>query len=380
MQRSTMFIKMMSSSFRKRKSRVAIALFAIIIGTAVISGLLSVYYDISIKMSKEFRSYGANLIITPGEQAEGNIISQAEVDRVAGMMPEGSLVGYAPYLYGVAQVEEQRLVVVGTWFDQVKKVSPYWKVTGNPTWERNDAGKALIGAAAAKKLELDIGNQLDLKDERTGRTKQVTIQGIVNSGGTEDNQIFISMAEAQELFNQPESVNVAYFSVMSKGQELESQARKIKEKFSNLQARPIKQISQSETVILEKIRSLVYLVISIIFLSTLLCVATTMMTMVVERKREIALKKALGAQNPTLVLEFLSEGGILSLLGSLLGIGLGHLLAQLIGQSVFQSAISFRAAVIPMVILISLIVTGLASFIPVKTVVAVEPAVVLKGE
>lgn len=380
MQRSTMFIKMMSSSFRKRKSRVAIALFAIIIGTAVISGLLSVYYDISIKMSKEFRSYGANLIITPGEQAEGNVISQAEVDRVAGMMPEGSLVGYAPYLYGVARVEEQRLVVVGTWFDQVKKVSPYWKVTGNPAWERNDAGKALIGTAVAKKLELDIGNQLDLQDERTGRTKQVTIQGIVNSGSTEDNQIFISMAEAQELFNQPESVNVAYFSVMSKGRELESQARKIKEKFSYLEARPIKQISQSETVILEKIRSLVYLVISIIFLSTLLCVATTMMTMVVERKREIALKKALGAQNPTLVLEFLSEGGILSLLGSLLGIGLGHLLAQLIGQSVFQSAISFRAAVIPMVILASLIVTGLASFIPVKTVVAVEPAVVLKGE
>lgn len=49
-----------------RKSRMLIALFAIIVGTAVISGLISVYYDISIKMGMEFRSYGANLILTPG--------------------------------------------------------------------------------------------------------------------------------------------------------------------------------------------------------------------------------------------------------------------------------------------------------------------------
>lgn len=375
-----MFFRMMSSSFFKRKSRVAIALFAIVIGTAVISGLLSVYYDISIKMSKEFRSYGANLIITPMAKAGGNYISQDNIEQIAGILPKESLIGYTPYLYGIAQVESQRLVVVGTWFDQVKKVSPYWEVTGSMVQARNSTGKALVGAAVAEKLVLETGQELVLTDEKTNRTKQVTIQGIIKSGSTEDNQIFISLAEAQEFFDQPAAVNVAYFSVMSKGPELEDQAKEIKEKFSQMEAQPIKQISRSEAVILEKIRSLVYLVVAIVLMSTLLCVATTMMTMVLERRREIALKKALGAQNRSMVLEFLGEGGILGFLGGILGIGLGYLLAQLIGQSVFQSSISLRVALVPPVILISLMVAGLASLIPVKTAVAVEPAVVLKGE
>ena len=380
MRKSTMFLRLMGSSFRKRKSRVAIALLAIVIGAAVISGLVNVYYDINLKMSKEFRSYGANLIITPVGISGENYIAQQEIDQAVGMLPKGTLVGFAPYLYGVAQVESQRLVVVGTWFDQVSKVSPYWEVTGTWLKERNPAGKALVGAAVAQKLDLAVGRELVLTDEKTGRQQQVMIEGIVKSGGTEDNQIFISLTQAQELFNQPHMVNVAYLSVMAKGLELETKAKEIKGKFAGLEVRPIKQISRSEAVILEKIRSLVYLVVGIILLSTLLCVATTMMTMVVERKREIGLKKALGAQNRSIMIEFLSEGSILGLAGGIVGISLGYFLAQLIGQSVFNSAITFRFSVIPLVLLVSLLVAGIACILPVKMAADVEPAVVLKGE
>lgn len=51
-----------------------------------------------------------------------------------------------------------------------------------------------------------------------------------------------------------------------------------------------------------------------------LCVATTMMTMVMERKQEIALKKVLGAQNKALSLEFLSEAAVLALAGTFVGL------------------------------------------------------------
>ena len=380
MRRLKMFFKMMGSSFLKRKSRAVIALFAIVIGTAVISGLLNVYYDISVKMGREFRSYGANLIITPEAEAGSAFIPQAKIDRTAGEFSPESLVGYAPYLYGVARVESQRLVVVGTWFDQIAKVSPYWKITGKLVESRNPGGKALVGVSVAEKLDLEVGQELVLKDEKNGGTKKVTVQGIVNSGGTEDNQIFIGLGEAQELFSRPGMANVAYFSIMNNGPQLEKRAEEINNDFSGLQAQPIKKISRSEAGILEKIRSLIYLIVAIIFVSTLICVASVMMTMVVERRREIAVKRALGAQTGSLVLEFLGEGGVLGLLGGLLGICLGYLLAQVIGQSVFQTSISLRLAVIPVVVLTSLTVVGLASLIPVKKVVDVEPAVVLKGE
>ncbi|MEK3987645.1 FtsX-like permease family protein [Paenibacillus sp. FSL K6-3166] len=161
---------------------------------------------------------------------------------------------------------------------------------------------------------------------------------------------------------------------------MESTASAINAKYPLMDLSPIKQISSSETVMLDNISSLVYIVVVIILLSTLLCVATTMMTMVMERKQEIALKKVLGAQNKDLSLEFMSEAAVLALAGTLLGLGLGYFLAQVIGQSVFQSAISFRWAVIPLVTVTALLVAGLASLIPLRSVIGIEPAVVLKGE
>lgn len=380
MRKSAMFIKLIESSFRKRKSRIAIALFAIVVGTAVVSGLVSVYYDINQKMGKELRSYGANLVVTPnGSGQDAKSIALDEIYRVAAAFPQGSVIAYTPYLYNLARVDDsQRLVVAGTWFDQVPKINPYWKVTGAIPGDRNASGSALIGAAVADKMKLAPGSTLLLQDEAGGGKQQFTVAAVVESGSTEDNQIFVSLQDAEELFGQKEQASAAYYSILRQGTELV--APDTASQFPQLTLSPIKQISSSEAVILDKIRSLVYLVVIIILLSTLLCVATTMMTMIMERKQEIALKKALGASNKALTVEFLSEGGMLGVLGAFFGLLLGYALAQIIGQSVFHSSIAIHAGLIPMVILMALGVAWLASLAPLKTLARIEPAVVLKGE
>ncbi|WNS40683.1 ABC transporter permease [Paenibacillus sp. MMS20-IR301] len=378
MRKSRMFLTMLVSSFRKRKSRMLIALFAIIVGTAVISGLISVYYDISVKMGMEFRSYGANLILTPGEDAQDSVFEQSVVQEISGIFPEDKIVGYTPYLYGLANFYTRRLVVIGTWFDQIPKITPYWEITGEINTDRKATGIAMVGKDVSEKLGYKLGTVLPMKDPVTGNEQQVTVTGIISSGGTEDNQIFINLTDAQKLFHQEKLANAAYFSVTGDG--LEAAAAAVTDRYPALKLSPIKQISSSEAVMLDKISSLVYIVVAIILLSTLLCVATTMMTMVMERKAEIALKKVLGAQNKPLALEFLSEAAVLALAGTFAGLGLGYGLAQVIGESVFQSPISFRWAVIPLVTLASLLVAGLASLIPLRTVIGIEPAVVLKGE
>ncbi|NWL88531.1 hypothetical protein DMN77_13220 [Paenibacillus sp. 79R4] len=378
MNKSRMFYRMLGSSFRQRRSRMLIALFAIVVGTAVISGLLNVYYDINIKMGKEFRSYGANLILTPGTESRQKVFSLSTAQAVVEQFPQKSVVGYTPNLYGLAQIHSQRLVIVGTWLDQIPNITPYWEVTGEYSADRNATGIALVGKAVSKKLGYKAGTVLPLKDEISGNELNVTVEAVINSGGTEDNQIFISLGDAQKLFAQESSANAAYLSVAGEG--LEKAASAINMQFPDMELHPIKQISGSEASLLDKIRSLVYIVVVIILLSTLLCVATTMMTMVMERRQEIALKKVLGAGNRALSLEFLSEAAVLGLIGSVAGLCCGYLLAQVIGHSVFQSSISFRAAVIPLVVFVSLAVAGLASMIPLRSVIGVEPAVVLKGE
>lgn len=377
MVRLTMYLRMVTKALLKRKARVAIALAALIIGTGVISAVISVYYDINIKMSKELRSYGANFALAA---KQGGIIEETKITEALNKIDREKIIGYSPYLYQIGLVGEKKMVVVGLWLDQIEKVTPYWEITGTGKLGRNENETALIGYNVAAKLNLTNGKTITLKDETSGRSKNFVIKGIVKTGSTEDNQVFLSLTAAQQIFDLDNKANIVYLSLLGKSDELSLAAQGINESVAGIELNPIKQISKSEAKILEKIKSLVYLVIIVILCSTLLCLSTTMMAMVLERRKEIGLRKALGAQNRSIITEFLGEGLTLGLIGGLFGIALGIGLAQIIGQSVFRSSISLRVEVVTMVILMSLVVAGIASVIPVRTAANIEPALILKGE
>jgi putative ABC transport system permease protein len=377
MTKRTMYIRMVIAALKKRRSRVSIALLALMLGTGVISGLLSVYYDITLKMSKELRSYGANLVLVPASQQEASELDSGAVERVLAKIPEGKQIGYSPYLYGVVTGNKQRFVAVGTEFSGVKKVSPYWRVDG--AWPE-DEKEILIGAALAEKLELKAGKQISLASEETGKSEKFQVAGTVSTGSTEDYQVFFTLPQAQSLFSKPGKIHTAYLSVMGNANDLSALAEEINKSSHDLKANPIQQIARSEGVILEKIRALVYLVVIVILASTLLCVSTTMMAMVMERRREIGLRKALGAPNQAIAWEFLGEGAMLGLTGGIFGAGVGYGIAQVIGLSVFKSYISLRPVVLIAVILISVLVAWAAVIMPVRAAANIEPALVLKGE
>jgi putative ABC transport system permease protein len=121
--------------------------------------------------------------------------------------------------------------------------------------------------------------------------------------------------------------------------------------------------------------------VAIVILSlTTLCMMTTLMAMVVERTSEIGLVKALGADNTTVVVQFLSEIGVIAFSGVTAGLLLGYGLAQILGQAVFASSISFRPIVIPLTLAISLAAALIAGAIPLKMTVNIIPAQVLKGQ
>ena len=105
-----------------------------------------------------------------------------------------------------------------------------------------------------------------------------------------------------------------------------------------------------------------------------------MMAVVSERRREIGLRKALGASDQSIRKEFLGEGVFLGGLGGILGGILGFVFAQVVSVNVFGSSITLQPLLLPITILASIAIAALSCQLPIRRAVAIDPAIVLKGE
>lgn len=374
------FLRLMGKSLSKRKSRLFLALFALSISGCVLSVFLTLYYDISLKMNKELRAYGANLILSPRDKDKRDYITETDLKGIIQSLDKTNLAGCAPYLFSVAELNSRSIVLAGTWFDQVKKVSPYWEIKGEWINSRDDHNSVLVGYEAARKIGLKIGDRIRLSEAVTSLPAEVVIKGIIKTGGQEENQVFANLSLAQKLCKRENQINTASLSIIGQGEQLEQISKNIENNYKDVSVDLIRRISRSEGAVIHKIKLLLLLVTIVTLFSTLLCVGATMTAMTLERSKEIGLKKALGARNPDILMEFLIESAFAGIGAGLLGYLAGFVLVQFIGRSVFESAVSFRPAVIPVTIAVSITVSFLASLLPIKMALGIEPATVLKGE
>lgn len=378
MKRQTMYFKMITSSLIRRRSRMLVALLAVAIGATVLSGLITIYYDIPRQMGQEFRSYGANLILVPsdGESA----LDAGTVEKAEGLFPVGTVVGVTPYRYETVKINEQPFMAAGTDMEEVKKTSPYWLVTGQ--WPEG-SGSVLIGKEVADRIRLSPGDSFTAAGtDVNGKdfSRDFTVSGIVQTGGKEEAFIYMPLSDLEGIMGNSDTYDLVECSVSAPEEELGSISGQINQSVPGVTSRLVNRVAQSEQTVLGKLQALVYLVTVVVLALTLVCVATTMMAVVAERRREIGLKKALGAANKSIAMEFLGEGLFLGGFGGLLGVVLGFLFAQGVSLNVFSRSISFQPLLIPVTLGVSVAITALACLIPVRRATDVDPALVLRGE
>lgn len=104
-----------------------------------------------------------------------------------------------------------------------------------------------------------------------------------------------------------------------------------------------------------------------------------MSTMVMQRRKDIGLMKAIGAQSSQVAWIFLLEAGLIGLLGGLVGYGVGFLLAQLIGRWVFGVSFSLSPLAFPLTMMLAPAVALAGSILPVRQAVKLQPVELLRG-
>jgi putative ABC transport system permease protein len=378
MNKQRFYIKMVASSLLRRKSRMLVALLAVTIGATILSGLITIYYDIPRQMGQEFRSYGANFVILPsGNQAS---MSTELMEKAVSYLPAGSVTGIAPYRYHLVKINEQPFMAAGTDLSGARKTSPYWLVQGR--WPEV-AGEALVGQELATVIRLLPGNGFTVTGTGPGGNPfsvDFTVSGILQTGGAEEAFIFMSLPDFETMIGEGDKIDVVECSISAAAEVLESLAREIGEQVPEVSPRLVKRLTDSEGAVLTKLQALVALVSVIVLLLIMICVATTMMAVVAERRREIGLRKALGASNQSLVTEFMGEGIFLGGFGGILGAAAGYVFAQAVGLNVFNRSIAFNPLFVLLTLIASVVITGLACVIPVRNATEVDPAIVLRGE
>lgn len=372
----SMFWRLIFHALRLRLQRVMIIFTALTVGAGIVTAMAAVYFDINTKMSQELRTFGANFYIG---STKGEMLSVNQIDEILQQSPQGLVTAASPYLYGITRSELEKIIIMGVRFEDMRVLAPYWQINGSAINVNFDDRNAMIGKTLAERLNLKIGDKLQLSKNAVEK-HQFTIKAIVEAGDATDNMLIVNLDFAQNWLEKEGLANNALLNVRNELGQVDQFAENIMQQYQDLTARPIRKVSASEGQILDKIKGLMGLISLVILVLSTLCVNTTLIAIVGERSKEFALQKALGAKQSDIIKQICTEILIIATCAIFVGLLLGYLLAQVLGLTVFKSYIDMRLPVFPITLVLSLLVAFIAVIIPTRRALSIQTANVLKGE
>ncbi|HEX4486537.1 MAG TPA: FtsX-like permease family protein [Terriglobales bacterium] len=359
----SMFLRMLVRAAVLRRGRAVAALFAMVVAAAVATAMLTLFGDVQSKLQREFRNYGANVVLVAkdGQQLSDDALKQAESAGLA-----------VPFSYALARASNgQSVVVVGTDFDRARKLNGWWSVSAWPS----HANAALVGQTAAKILDAD-GKQFDLLFQ--DHPIHLVPAGVLQTGAAEDSRIFISLADFQSWTK----LQVSALEVAVPGSPIEVRAamEKLSATIPSAEVRPVRQLMEGEARVLGKTRSTLLASCVLIIVTAALCVLATLIGWVLDRRRDFAIMKALGASQKLITSFFAAEASLLGVAGAVFGFALGIGAAFWIGRVNFHASIEPRLGLFPVILAGSVAVALVSAIAPISILRRVQPATILRGE
>jgi putative ABC transport system permease protein len=405
------------------------------VGIAVATSTLTVALEVGDRLAREFRSLGANLIVTSNSDTlplevggvdyrpvdEGSYLKESELGKLKTIFWRHNILGFTPFLDVPVTTAGRNETLVGTWYEHEVPVSdgtqfktglgstqPSWKIDGR--WFADGANEAVVGAAlaASDPGDFSVGKTITVSPTvapagANSPAQTLTITGTVSTGGAEDNAILVPLSFAQGISGHSGAYRQLFISALTKPADalalrdpksmtptqydqwfcspyISSISYQIQQVMPDTNVRAIRKVAETEGRVLSRISALLWIVTIAALIAAGLAVAATSAATVLDRRDEIGIMKAIGATNFVVNGIFLAEQLMLALVGGAAGYVLGAGIARVLGTSVFGTPAAPRLVVFPVVLVLAAVVAIAGSLIPLWRATHFRPAAILRGE
>jgi putative ABC transport system permease protein len=393
-------------SISTRKKRTALTMLGIFVGIAAVVALVSVGEGFQETINAQFEEIGADKIYVQAKQVGfgGSDIPGQMTERELSLVKKiQGVAEIAGQLYGTANVrfndiqrprllaslpkktEDARLVIE----------SSLYKIDEGRMLRSRDSMKAMIGYSVAHgktfAKTIKIGNKLIINGEK------FEVIGILERVGDPglDGSVIMSEEDTRRVLEE-EDVYTYLIAKTAFGTDPDDVAERIERKLrkdrhqkegqEDFTVQTSTELIESFNVVLNIVQFVFVGIAAISLLVGGVGIMNTMYTAVLERTREIAVMKAIGAKNSEIMKIFLIESGTLGVAGGVIGIIIGVSISKSVefGINTAFGAGTLTAA-FPMwliggTLLFSFFVGTLSGFFPARRASKLQPADALRYE
>jgi putative ABC transport system permease protein len=266
-----MFLRLIADNFTRRPRRKLLTAAALSLGMAVATAALSVSLDVGDRLSQEFRSLGANLVVTPEADSlpleiggvdfrpanSGAYLPESDLPKIKSVFWHNNIIAFTPILEVHVEalpitfkpgqsgdetwLQTQERTQLGDWIFEVPLIgtwgkhsvalpdgsefvtgvaatNPWWHIDGR--WFDDRQKECVVGIGFARKYHLKTGDEISLA---TGNVTKIPspflITAILSSGGPEDDSVIVPLPVAQQFANKPGQYRKLYVSALSKPED-----------------------------------------------------------------------------------------------------------------------------------------------------------------
>ncbi|TDJ81198.1 ABC transporter permease [Campylobacter volucris] len=430
-----MQVKIVKNSIFQNKIQKFLAIFTIFLATLLISTMLNITLGIGNELAKELRSYGSNILVLPKGASlsvevgnkiyeplkNQNFLEENKLHTIKEIFWRNNINAFSPFLNSQITLKTKEnsfndVALLGTYFNKAIKIQDdddfyagieelykFAKIDGR--YPKDDSlDEIIIGKDLAQKYRLNLNDEVKLV--KNDKTFKVKIVGIIDLVDEFSNKIITSLLLSQKILDKAGLFAKAEVSALTIPEnDLAQKARRdvdslvqleydqwyctayvssiayqIAEDFKGASTKVISAISDAESLIVNKIQSLMAVVSIICLIVASIAISSLMSADIFRRKGEIGLLKALGASTLQIYMIFVLEGIVIAFIGAIFGFIFGVIVSEFIALSIFSHTIVISWVILPLCVFFAVLIVLLGCLFSIKEISKLSTSEVLYGK